>query len=203
MRSVRKKRAQDKMYYRLRQESIKAANRARYWANPEKYRERSREYSRINYRANPEKYRERSREYSRICYRANPEKYRERSREYSRICYRANPEKYRERSREYSRINYWKKKASSGKTPNIQKSQCPSHSDITTWPVTPDPGTTQHPTSGSSDTTTWAAATEPGSTAARPPTSRPSDTPTDTKPSNSDHRYPKHNNSVSVYYFCL
>ena len=182
MRSVRKKRAQDKVYYRLRQESIKAANRARYWANPEKYRERSREYSRINYRA-------------------NPEKYRERSREYSRINYRANPEKYRERSREYSRINYWKKKASSGKTPNIQKSQCPSRSDITTWPVTADPGTT--PTSGSSDTTTLPAATDPGLTAARPPTSRPSDTTTDTKASNSNHHCPKHNNSVSVYHFRL
>ena len=64
MPSVRKKRAQNKRNYRLRKESITAAQRAKYWANPEKYRE----YSRLYYWNDVVRRRRFAREYSRVHY---------------------------------------------------------------------------------------------------------------------------------------
>ena len=64
MPSVRKKRAQNKRNYRLRKESITAAQRAKYWANPEKYRE----YSRLCYWNDVVRRRRFAREYSRVHY---------------------------------------------------------------------------------------------------------------------------------------
>ena len=188
MRSVRKKRAQDKMIYRLRQESIKAANRARYWANPEKHRERSREYSRISYWNNPCKKRELGRK--------SYWKKKAVSGQVGKTLVENG------QSPSPSNTTTWPATADPGITP--ARSTTTRSGDITTWPATADPGTTpaRSTTTRSGDVTTWPATADPGTTPAHSTTTRSGDT--TTKASCSNHQYRESNNPyVSLHYFHL
>ncbi len=94
-----------------RRERGREYNRKRYAATPEKAQEANRKWR----AANPEKHREGARAASRKWREANPEKTRAKAREYMRKSREINPEKDRESSRKWRKANPEKRRASGRK----------------------------------------------------------------------------------------